>query len=183
MYQNILDGQDDSITPRWSGIDVISQKLDYTINTLDAIKDKLGIIKESNWVNGFTNEASLFENNLNEYYKNYKDSKISTANPLQKEQKIIPLYIRNLGNYSSNYTYLNNIFTEFDSRIKYSTNLVNSVKDSSKILGYSIEEIKNVMKNIKNKILEVSNSITPYSSSLINKILSTVNLFLLSNEI
>jgi uncharacterized coiled-coil DUF342 family protein len=156
--------------PKWIGINGIINKLDDTVTTLQQIADNSdSAFTNADWTN---TEPPKFVQRLKDIYTGYKDKTLTNPNPANSlkngVQKLIPVYINNLGEYTVTNTSLNIIYQDFDTRISVSIDMIDQAKDSAGQIKEKIESIKQVIEDVKNELKKLDDPIKQINDTIID---------------
>lgn len=173
----MINGQNVTTVPRWIGINKIASTLKSTTVALNDVVNNAKNI--SSTPEPWTQQDPIqFEQNLSYAYSNHTTDTLPNPNPAQSQnnnsQPIIPLYIKDYGNYTRKDTILNAIFKEYDVKINGSITFINQAKLAAR-------NISDYQRDINSALTTASNSISEFSSTfenvgtIIDTITSTVN--------
>jgi hypothetical protein len=157
FYQDTVNGQNSTATPRWIGINEIGNTLDSTLTAIDAII--------ANGANAFPSSdddnGSLvdFTNTLDSSYTTFSSSQLNNPNPQPLQAGgitvITPLYINNYGDYQTSGTTLNSIYREFDTKLQASYDIRTTTK------GY-VTDFTNNANSVKQQVTLIKQAINDF---------------------
>ncbi len=146
-----------------------------TISSIDGILDASKGIKSQEWETFIEPDNIIFDDSLVQYFGKHRNNNLPNPNPMSVLNYFIPYYIKNLGDFNRSNTYLNNIYTDYNSRIRNSTYLIKELENTTKLMIPNINNIKNILNDMKLKISRFSTSLQPFSSDIIDNIINTVS--------
>lgn len=163
FYSDVVNGQNITTTPRWIGINGISNTLSDTSSALTVISNEANKISSSSdpWT---TTDPPNFERNLSYAYGNYSSSKLPNPNPASSQNggltSITPLYIKNYGNYTKDSTILNSIFKEYSTKISGSISFLNQAKGAASNISSYESKIQSQLQSARDNINSFNSTFT-----------------------
>lgn len=178
FYNDVVNGQNITTTPRWIGINGISKSLSDTSNALTVISNEAKKISSSSdpWT---TTDPPNFEKNLSDAYGTYGSSNLPNPNPAASQNggasSITPLYIKNYGNYTKDSTILNSIFKEYSTKISASISFINQAKGAASNISSYENKIQSQLQSAKDNIDSFNSTFTSVGTTF-DGIVSIVNI-------
>jgi len=177
FYTNTLDGQNITTTPRWIGVTGIRKVLSDTNAALDTIsQNSQTVFTNTTWT---STDPKNFEGLLDNTYKKFSSRSLTNRNPAASKKvqnTIVPIYIKNYGEYTKSNTILNTIYQEFSTKIKASITLIDQAKEQSKYVSQNSDSIKSQINNIDTSLQPLSSTFTDLESKVINQWIDYVNI-------
>lgn len=170
FYDNVKNGQNTTITPKWIGITGIKTTLDETQNALDNIaKNSNNAFQNSSWTQ---TEPDEFRRNLTNTYNKFSGSTLNNYNPSPSNKQtttLVPIYIERLGDYQKENTALSSINLEFDKKISVSIKLIEEAQKYSKEITKYSQPIKDALNSVKNQLTPLENSFNNVENDVIKE--------------
>lgn len=163
-----MNGQNVTTTPRWIGINGISQKLSDTSSALSTIASNAANASSSSdsWT---TVDPPAFEKNLSNYYSTYMSQTLSNPNPAASQNgglsSITPLYIANYGNYTVSGSILNTIYQEYTTKIVASIDFLDQAKSAASNISTYENQIQAELSSAENSVQSFNSTFTDVNSA------------------
>lgn len=170
-------GQSKNTTPVWIGIQNIQYKLGNTSAALNTIaQNSATAFSNTGWTKTLPNQ---FITDLQNNYNTYKSSTLKNRNPATSKAggvtTITPTYIKTYGDYQTQYTALNNIYLEFNTKIQASITAINNAQSYSQQITTSINQIQSNLNNIETQIGTLSSTFETDVGNVLSTWITTQN--------
>ena len=170
FYNDVVNGESKSTTPKWVGITSIKNTLTQTSAALDKIAQNFATAFSANsWA---TTEPQNFENSLVTSFNSFSTQTLDNPNPASSLKggvtKVIPIYIALYGDYTKSGTALNSIYTEYNTKIKASITLMDQAKTYSTGVNYYMADIKATLSTIQSNVNTMTSGFDQISDTVIS---------------
>lgn len=151
----MVNGQNTTDTPRWIGINGISNTLSNTRTAINTVVNNAKQISqtEESWTK---TDPPQFEQSLASAYSNHVGDTLPNPNPAASQNgglnSITPLYIKNYGNYTKEDTILNAIFKEYKVKIDASITFISEAKKAAGNITDYQKEINDALSSAAQKV-------------------------------
>ena len=171
FYEDAISGQKTDKLPRWIGIDGIASVLTNTGQALLQIQNSYpNAFNNNSWTQ---TDTENFIQSLNNSYNEFSSINFSNPNPANSQNEgkstLTPLYISNYGPYSTNGTFLNLIYSEYNIMIGIAANNLIRAQNSSSIIISKINEINSTLMGIENNITSLENSFSKINNTILDQ--------------
>jgi hypothetical protein len=163
LYDNVVNGEQKTTTPKWVGVSPLITKLDQFATQLQSSVE--GVKNAATDVSWYDSDTSAFKAKLNDGYNQFWQSTLTNPNPANSLKNgvnvITPIYISRLGSYEKVGADLNLIYAEYNTTISVSVQSISTAQQSadqiSKVMQPTIDAIRAVSQSLGDLNLSLKN--------------------------